>query len=83
MTAGQPAELYYVINKPYSADFYTGGKAKLLRSSDDLAAAARDGRSYFVIASDIYPKLPEPLRQRLEIVQERNHYALLRAKPAR
>ena len=81
LTADRPAELIYIYNRPYSAAFYSGGKAKLVRDSPDIAIALRTGRTvYFVVRKAYYPKLPEDLRQQLEIVAERNSSWLLRPK---
>ncbi len=80
LTAGQPAELVYVLDKPYSADFYSGGQAKLVSGPNDIAATLQGSRRYFVIASDLYAKMPEALRQRLEVVETRNDSVLLRGK---
>jgi hypothetical protein len=60
---------------------YSGGKAKFVHDSRDMANALRGGRAvYFVVPTDVFPKLPADLRQQLEIVAERNNSWLLRAK---
>ena len=79
LTADRPTELIYVNKRPYSATFYSGGKAKLIRNSTDIEIALRTGRAvYFVVRNDIYPQLTEELRQQLEIMTERNGFTLLR-----
>ncbi len=80
LTAGQSAELIYVGDKPYSADFYTGGNAKFVHDIGETVATSRDDQKYFVIATDVYPTLPAETRERFEIVVDRNHYLLLRTK---
>jgi 4-amino-4-deoxy-L-arabinose transferase-like glycosyltransferase len=71
------AELYYVVNKPYSADFYTHGRAKRLEHVDDIAGLMNDPANFFAIAEDLYQHLPESVRRKLAIRADRNGYLLL------
>lgn len=80
LTAGQPSALIYAFNKPFSADFYSGGQASFVRDSDGMESALRAGYPYFVVPTDVYPRLPEDLRQQLELVAERNRSSLLRPR---
>ena len=80
LTAGRPSEIIYAFNKPYSADFYTAGKAKFVSDSNGIATSLGKGERYFVVPDDVYPRLPNGLAQRLEIVVKRNRYVLLRQR---
>jgi 4-amino-4-deoxy-L-arabinose transferase-like glycosyltransferase len=81
ITSGQSARLIYFVNKPYSADFYSGGRATLIRKNEEaeLEAALGDKKNYFVIATDIFANLPERVREKVEPIVERNHYVLAHA----
>jgi 4-amino-4-deoxy-L-arabinose transferase-like glycosyltransferase len=82
LTTGQPSELIYAFDKPYSADFYSGGKAKFVRDGDGIAANLDKSGRYFVVPDDVYPRLPPDLRRRLEIIVARNRHVLLRPRTA-
>jgi 4-amino-4-deoxy-L-arabinose transferase-like glycosyltransferase len=70
----------YVFHFPYSAKFYTSGHAKFLRNEQELVAALDKGEQYFVIPVNKYSTLAVDLRQRLEIITEKNGHLLLRPK---
>jgi hypothetical protein len=76
----QPGELVYVFDKPYSADFYTGGTAKLASSIGDMDKALMTQHPYFVIAIDAYQRLPADMKRRVTIVVQRNDNILLRPR---
>jgi 4-amino-4-deoxy-L-arabinose transferase-like glycosyltransferase len=80
LAAERPSEIIYAFDKPFSADFYTGGSAKFVSDSDGIAASLGKDETYFVVPEDVLPKLPDDLRQRLEVIVSRNHYVLLRPK---
>ena len=69
-----------VFNFPYSAKYYTSGHAKFLRDEHELATALDKGEQYFVIPVNKYPTLSADLRQRFEIITEKNGHLLLRSK---
>lgn len=80
LTAGSQLSPNYVFNFPYSAKFYTSGHAKFLRDEHELATALDKGEQYFVIPVNKYPTLSADLRQRFEIITEKNGHLLLRSK---
>ena len=80
LTAGRQSVIIYAFDKPYSADFYTGGKAQFVAGSDDIAARLDERGAYFVVPVDVYPRMPDELRRQLEVVVARNHYVLFRQK---
>ncbi len=82
LTAGEPAELIYVLDRPYSADFYSGGTARLISGPEQIEALAREPHRYFVMASDVYAKLTDHVRRQLEVVEKRNESVLLRGRAA-
>jgi 4-amino-4-deoxy-L-arabinose transferase-like glycosyltransferase len=73
--------IVYAFDFPYSAKFYTGGQAKYVGRIDEMTAALRESRPYFVIPVEAYPKLPEDLRKHLVVVTEQNRHMLLKPKP--
>ena len=80
LTAESQLSPNYVFNFPYSAKFYTSGHAKFLRDEHELATALDKGEQYFVIPVNKYPTLSADLRQRFEIITEKNGHLLLRSK---
>jgi hypothetical protein len=73
---GQPDKpIVYLDDKPYSADFYTLGKARQAINMDKALEA--NDQDFFVILSECLIAIPEQLRARYEIVGERNKMALL------
>ena len=58
LTAGRPSEIIYAFHRPYSAEFYTGGKAKFVDDSNKIAVGLDKGEPYFVVPEEFYPKLP-------------------------
>ena len=67
--------IVYLDDKPYSADFYTLGKAREAESMDEALEA--NDQNFFVILSECLVAVTEQLRSRYEIVGERNKMALL------
>ncbi len=80
LATNKASQLFYVFDKPYSADFYTGGTAKSADGAGDMDKALRAGYPFFVIAADVYPRLPDEMKKRVVIVTERNHDILLRPR---
>lgn len=74
---GARNDLYYVVNKPYSADFYSHGRAKRLEHVDDVVKLMNDPTHYFAMAEDLYEQLPETVRSKLAIRADRNGFLLL------
>jgi 4-amino-4-deoxy-L-arabinose transferase-like glycosyltransferase len=77
---GEPFGLVYVFDKPYSADFYTGGTAKIAGGNEQAAQAMTGGATYFAVARRSYLRLSADLRSRLETVAELNNTILLRRR---
>jgi 4-amino-4-deoxy-L-arabinose transferase-like glycosyltransferase len=79
--SGPGYELYYIWEKPYSAEFYSRGRVKLAKTPADAARVLQQGgEPYFAVAAKQYAELPPDLRASLELVAERNATLLLRAK---
>jgi hypothetical protein len=70
----------HVFHFPYSAKFYTGGRAKYIRDEDGLVTALDRGEQYFVIPVKNYPTLSATVKPRLEIITEQNGHLLLRSR---
>lgn len=69
--------LVYLFDKPYSADFYSRGTAKLASDNDQIAKAMSDSANYSAVARRYYANLSPQLRDRLDIVAEKNNTLLL------
>jgi 4-amino-4-deoxy-L-arabinose transferase-like glycosyltransferase len=80
LNAGQPSDLVYLFDKPYSADFYSGGAAKIAGGNEQAAKALNDGASFFAVSRRSYLKMSADLRSRLETVAELNNTILLRRR---
>ncbi len=80
LTAGRPAEIIYAFDKPFSADFYSGGMAKFVPNSDGIVANLGQADAYFVVPIDVWPGMPDDLKQKLKVIVTRNHYVLLQPK---
>jgi hypothetical protein len=79
--SGPGYELYYIWEKPYSAEFYSRGRVKLAKTPADAARVLQQGgEPYFAVAAKQYAELPPDLRASLELVAERNATLLLRPK---
>ena len=73
--------LTYIFNKPYSADFYSDGRAKLARDDGELDEILRAGNHpYFVVTPEMLTRLSPGTQGRFEMVAEMNEVLLLRAK---
>jgi 4-amino-4-deoxy-L-arabinose transferase-like glycosyltransferase len=75
--------LVYIFDKPYSADFYSRGRAKLAKDTDEVKRwLQNEGDPLFAVLARKYSLLPAELRGRLEKVAELNATVLLRPPPA-
>ncbi len=75
--------LVYIFNKPYSADFYSGGRARLAKNDAELAEMLRSGdHPYFVATPEMLSRLSADTQRRFETVAGMNEVLLLRPKPA-
>jgi 4-amino-4-deoxy-L-arabinose transferase-like glycosyltransferase len=80
---GPRYELYYIWEKPYSAEFYSHGRVKLAKTPADAQRVLQQGgEPFFAVAIKQYAELPPGLRASLDVVAERNAMLLLRRKPA-
>lgn len=76
---GPDYELFYIWEKPFSAAFYSEGRARLAKDPDAAVRALRQGaQPYFAVARTQFDRLPALLRDRLDLVAERNGTMLLR-----
>jgi len=73
------SELYYFLNRPYSASFYSDGSARVLRSEDELAdfIAVKDD-DVVAIRPRQFDRLPDHLMTCLRVEEEIRDYLLLR-----
>lgn len=76
-------DLYYIGEKPYSAQFYSQGRVKLAKDADEVRRIMlQGGVPFFAIAAKQYDTLPQDVRSSLDVVAERNATLLLRPKRA-
>lgn len=76
---GTDYNLIYLLDRPFSAEFYSGRRAKLAPAAHDAERLLRQGGDPFVaIDSKRLAQLPADLRSRLVTVVERNGTLLLR-----
>lgn len=72
--------LTYLFDKPYSADFYSLGTAKLAADNDHVMKAMSDNGRYFAIARRYVSHLPPQLAGQFDVVAEHNNTLLLRRR---
>lgn len=76
---GADYNLVYLLDRPFSAEFYSARRAKLALTAADAARLLQEGRDpFFAIASARLIELPADLRARLQTAVERNGTLLLR-----
>ena len=74
-------KIAYIFDRPYSADFYTRGRALLASSPDDVVRMAHvDKQEYFAMSPRCLILVPDELRSRFERVGEQNATALYRIR---
>jgi 4-amino-4-deoxy-L-arabinose transferase-like glycosyltransferase len=72
-------KIAYVFDRPYSADFYTRGRALLAPLPGDAVRMSRlNNQEYFAVSTRCLPLIPDELRGRLEQIQEKNATILFR-----
>jgi 4-amino-4-deoxy-L-arabinose transferase-like glycosyltransferase len=77
--AADTRPLNYFLDKPYSADFYSGGKAVLLKSFEEAGNLIyREGNNFLAISPNRYTELPEVLKKRLTVVTQYHNTLLVR-----
>jgi 4-amino-4-deoxy-L-arabinose transferase-like glycosyltransferase len=82
LRVGPRYNLIYLFDRPYSADFYTRGRAKLAKTTDGVIAAIEQADDpYFAISINRFGILPAALRERLETITSANGTLLLRPRP--
>jgi hypothetical protein len=72
--------LTYLFDKPYSADFYSLGTAKLAADNEQVAKAMSGNGRYFAIARRYVRNLPPQLAGQFDVVAEHNNTLLLRRR---
>jgi hypothetical protein len=74
--------LIFLHNRPYSAEFYTQGKAELAPNVAALLEKIAQKPAYVVITSGSEKKLPAELLQRLQLVKHDGDFDLYHSQPA-
>ena len=79
-TDGWP--LLFVSDRPYSASFYTGGKALRVAEFDELARRLDQGGAFVALTKPQVSILPPDLKARLTLQMQSGAFDLYRATPA-
>lgn len=69
-------QLFYVFNRPYSAEFYSSGKAKKVEMHEIAAVLNNNNRNYFVIRTDAIKEFPPEIASKLNQVTQYSAYTL-------
>jgi 4-amino-4-deoxy-L-arabinose transferase-like glycosyltransferase len=77
---GGAGDLVYVFDRPYSADFYTHGTAKLAHTSRQVEQLYGSGADYFAVSKRRLAALPLDLRSHVKRVAADNGTLLLRRR---
>ncbi len=76
---GADYNLIYLLDRPFSAEFYSARRAKLAQTAQDATRMLQQGGNpLFAVSRKRLAELPAELRARLETVVERNGTLLLR-----
>jgi 4-amino-4-deoxy-L-arabinose transferase-like glycosyltransferase len=76
------SHLIYVGERPFSAQFYSQGRAERIDGSEHLTQAlAGGGRDFFALPAGSFKMLPETVREKLERLGIYGRFELLCAKP--
>jgi 4-amino-4-deoxy-L-arabinose transferase-like glycosyltransferase len=77
----QASRLVYVGERPFSAQFYTQGRALRIDGPEQLTQAlASDGQDFFALPAGSFKSLPEAVRVRLDRIGTYGRFELLRAR---
>ena len=75
----EASRLIYLYNRPYSAEFYTSGKALEVKSPAHAEAFfANDVQDFYVVKNKWMNRLPDAFRKRLVLVDRFDDFTLLR-----
>ncbi len=78
----QASRLIYVGERPFSAQFYTQGRALRIDSPEHLTQALESGgQDFFALPTGSFKTLPQAVRVRLDRIGTYGRFELLRAKP--
>lgn len=80
MTSGEGGRLYYVPDRPFSAEFYSGGKASKLGNLEEVSHILKNGRqNFFAVRSYLAGAIKDQFGERMEEVGRSKRYVLFRA----
>lgn len=65
-----------MFNRPYSAEFYSSGKAKKVEMHEIAAVLNNNNRNYFVIRTDAIKEFPPEIASKLNQVTQYSAYTL-------
>lgn len=76
------SHLIYVGERPFSAQFYSQGRAQRIDGPEHLTQAlAGGGRDFFALPAGSFKMLPETVREKLDRLGTYGRFELVRAKP--
>ena len=71
-------QLIYLFDRPYSASFYSAGKAAFAASPDDARSFLdKPGRDYLAVRASRLDDLPLALTEQLDVVRPYSRYVLM------
>ncbi|MBE9174377.1 glycosyltransferase family 39 protein [Synechocystis salina LEGE 06155] len=73
---GSNCQLFYVFNRPYSAEFYSSGQAKQVEMHDIAPLIDKSSHNYFVIRTDDINAFPPEIASQLNRVDQYSAYTL-------
>lgn len=81
ITSSQGNRLYYVPERPFSAEFYSQGKASKLGNLEEIAAILKDGKQdFFAVRSYWADEIKNQFGERMEEVGRSKRFILFRAR---
>lgn len=77
----EASRLVYIFKRPFSAEFYSGGQAELVKTVEETEHFFKNGSTdHFAVAADLFEHLPESFRDRVKSIEPINRYYLLEEK---
>jgi hypothetical protein len=72
-------KLLYVLERPYSAQFYLQGKAHLVGAYDFIARLDDSNHDFYVIKKNVVQSLPETVKTKLKLIDDFGTFELFHA----
>ena len=73
--------LLFYITRPYSAEFYSTGKAEKVRNQTDLGVLIKNKKAYVAMPQEQYKQLATSIKNELKLVNHHGRFDLYIAQP--